>query len=185
MRIQHVIYASFLVAGLGYASPSLARDMGPMPSSSTTTLDATLTAVKTQANGDGNAQFDHSSYTNDPLSLNNLLNGSFNTTGSPVTNTTNNTTIEANQTQNATIGSDAIYDPVALASFSTGGGWGKGSSDDHSVGYQSGSNSINGNAFAAYAGIMNVSWNTGVDTNAQAATNIAAQGNVSFGNTRN
>jgi hypothetical protein len=49
------------------------------------------------------------------------------------------------------------------------------------VGYNSGNNSIRGNAFAAYAGIMNAAWNTGINANTQAATNIAAQGTVTFG----
>jgi len=49
------------------------------------------------------------------------------------------------------------------------------------VGYNSGNNSIRGNAFAAYAGIMNSAWNTGINANTQAATNIAAQGTVTFG----
>lgn len=49
------------------------------------------------------------------------------------------------------------------------------------AGYHSGDNYVRGNAFAAYAGIMNAAWNTGVNANTQAATNIAAQGTVSFG----
>ncbi len=49
------------------------------------------------------------------------------------------------------------------------------------VGYNSGDNSVNGNAFAAYAGILNQAWNTGINANTQAATNIAAQGTVNFG----
>lgn len=52
---------------------------------------------------------------------------------------------------------------------------------DTAVGYNSGNNSVNGNAFAAYAGILNAAWNTGINANTQAATNIAAQGTVSFG----
>ncbi|SEH13322.1 hypothetical protein SAMN05428974_0738 [Sphingopyxis sp. YR583] len=52
-----------------------------------------------------------------------------------------------------------------------------------SVGYNSGNNSVRGNAFAAYAGILNAAWNTGINANTQAATNIAAQGTVSFGDT--
>ncbi|RYD43800.1 MAG: hypothetical protein EOP63_08225 [Sphingomonadales bacterium] len=52
---------------------------------------------------------------------------------------------------------------------------------DTNVGYQSGNNSVSGSAFAAYAGILNAAWNTGINSNAQAATNIAAQGTVSFG----
>lgn len=52
---------------------------------------------------------------------------------------------------------------------------------DTAVGYNSGNNYVRGNAFAAYAGILNTAWNTGINSNAQAATNIAAQGTVSFG----
>ncbi|WP_422345777.1 hypothetical protein [Parasphingorhabdus sp.] len=49
------------------------------------------------------------------------------------------------------------------------------------VGYNSGDNYVRGNAFAAFAGILNQSWNTGVNNNNQAATNIAAQGSINFG----
>jgi hypothetical protein len=49
------------------------------------------------------------------------------------------------------------------------------------VGYNSGNNSVRGSAFAAYAGILNAAWNTGINANTQAATNIAASGTVSFG----
>lgn len=46
--------------------------------------------------------------------------------------------------------------------------------------YSSGNNSVAGGAFAAYSGILNQGWNTGINSNAQAATNIAARGTVSF-----
>ncbi len=49
------------------------------------------------------------------------------------------------------------------------------------VGYNSGDNMVNDNAFAAFAGIANQAWNTGINANTQAATNIAAQGTVNFG----
>ena len=52
---------------------------------------------------------------------------------------------------------------------------------DTAVGYNSGQNQIRGNAFAAYAGILNQAWNTGINANTQAATNMAAQGTVNFG----
>jgi hypothetical protein len=54
---------------------------------------------------------------------------------------------------------------------------------DSPTGYNSGSNSVNDNAFAAYAGILNQAWNTGLNANVQAGTNIAAQGTVTFGDT--
>lgn len=49
------------------------------------------------------------------------------------------------------------------------------------VGYNSGNNVVRGSAFAAFAGILNQAWNTGINSNAQAATNIAAQGTINFG----
>ncbi|GMM92719.1 hypothetical protein [Qipengyuania sp. MTN3-11] len=52
---------------------------------------------------------------------------------------------------------------------------------ESSVGYNSGNNSVNDNAFAAFAGISNAAWNTGINANTQAATNIAAQGTINFG----
>ncbi|MBR0551853.1 hypothetical protein [Stakelama marina] len=50
-----------------------------------------------------------------------------------------------------------------------------------SVGYNSGSQSVNDNAFAAFAGISNAAWNSGINANTQAATNIAARGTINFG----
>jgi len=49
------------------------------------------------------------------------------------------------------------------------------------VGYNSGDNYNRGNAFSAFAGIANQSMNSGVYSNAQSATNIAAQGSINFG----
>lgn len=47
--------------------------------------------------------------------------------------------------------------------------------------YDSGDNQVKDNAFAAFAGILNQAWNTGVNANTQAGSNIAARGNVHFG----
>jgi hypothetical protein len=52
--------------------------------------------------------------------------------------------------------------------------------EDH--GYDSGGNSVSGGAFAAFAGILNQAWNTGIDANNQAANNLAVQGNTHFNN---
>lgn len=46
---------------------------------------------------------------------------------------------------------------------------------------QTGTNSVNDNAFAAFAGILTEAWNTGLNANTQGGTNIGAQGNVNFG----
>lgn len=89
-------------------------------------------------------------------------NGSFN----------GNSLVVATQTLNATNTNSQMDELVDL----------DGEDDtDTAVGYNSGNNNVSGSAFAAYAGILNAAWNTGINSNAQAATNIAASGTVSFG----
>lgn len=46
---------------------------------------------------------------------------------------------------------------------------------------RTGDNVVNGSAFANFAGLLNNGWNSGLASNAQAATNIAAQGNTTVG----
>jgi hypothetical protein len=84
----------------------------------------------------------------------------------------NNTKIAAYQTLTATNTNSYLDEVVDLDGEDE---------SDTAVGYNSGSNSVNGNAFAAFAGIANQAWNTGINANTQAATNIAAQGTVNFG----
>ena len=48
-------------------------------------------------------------------------------------------------------------------------------------GYNSGNNHVSDNAFAAFAGILNQSWNTGVNANTQSGTNLAAGATINFG----
>lgn len=89
-------------------------------------------------------------------------NGSFN----------GNTIVVASQSLSATNTNQYLDEVVDL----------DGVDDDPSdAGYHSGDNYVRGNAFAAYAGIMNAAWNTGINANTQAATNIAASGSVNFG----
>jgi hypothetical protein len=84
----------------------------------------------------------------------------------------NNTKIAAYQTLTAVNSNSQLDEVVDL----------DGEDDsDTAVGYNSGNNSVNGSAFAAFAGIANQAWNTGINANTQAATNIAAQGTVNFG----
>lgn len=44
-----------------------------------------------------------------------------------------------------------------------------------------GANYVSDNAFTAFAGIANLSMNSGINSHAQSASSIAAQGSVSFG----
>lgn len=46
--------------------------------------------------------------------------------------------------------------------------------------HNSGDNYVRGSAFAAFAGILDQSFNTGTNANAQSASNIAAQGTITF-----
>lgn len=99
---------------------------------------------------------DSSTKTVDKSRSNSQDNGSYN----------NNNAVTANQDLSAVNSNHSINDVVEMADGSN---------------YNSGSNSVSGGAFAAFAGVLNQGWTTGVNANAQAATNIAAQGNISFG----
>ncbi|WP_340268351.1 hypothetical protein [Sphingobium mellinum] len=46
---------------------------------------------------------------------------------------------------------------------------------------RTGDNVVNGSSFANFAGVLNNGWNSGLSSNALAATNIAAQGNTTVG----
>lgn len=48
--------------------------------------------------------------------------------------------------------------------------------------FETGSNAINDNAYATFAGILTQSWNTGANANTQAATNVAWSGRISASN---
>jgi hypothetical protein len=78
-----------------------------------------------------------------------------------------NTEVVANQYLVGIISNQSLDDVEELA--------------DSESGYNSGSNSVDGSSFSAFAGILNQAWNTGVNANVQAGTNVAAQGTVNFG----
>ncbi len=150
----------------------------------------------------------HSSMKTDTLASNNTSNrtdtvASNNTSNKTWNNTSNKTaTLDSYNTSTSTDNSTHTKN-LALDSGNTSGSYNSDSSQKNgnwhlmavqdmsataapvtssgrSVSFSSGSNSINGSAFAAYAGILNQAWNTGLASNAQAATNIAAQGTVTF-----
>ncbi|MFC4291570.1 hypothetical protein ACFOWX_03985 [Sphingorhabdus arenilitoris] len=84
----------------------------------------------------------------------------------------NNNTVSANQLLNA-VNTNSQMDELVDLDGEDG--------TPAPVGYNSGNNEVRGSAFAAFAGILNQAWNTGINSNAQAATNIAAQGTINFG----
>jgi hypothetical protein len=183
MTIKHTIAVSALALGLCMAAPAYAQQTSNSQAGAiglVATATNTSTDLNTQdSNNDnstdisdvGNTDIADSGNTSD--SGNTALMfalGSFNTDNSDnSTNDSNNgndsSSIVADQDLRANASVNA---PILFLSLAS----------DNS----SGDNSVSGSAFAAYAGILNTAWNTGISSNAQAATNVAARGSVTFGN---
>ncbi len=158
MNMKKLMTASALVIGFGLSSAAMANDQnqGNTANNNTSATGGTTTVW--------NDLIDYYYQDNaaDSLSLSSTSSSQHN----------GNTKIVAYQTLTATNSNSYLDEVVDL----------DGEDDTPSnVGYNSGDNSVNGNAFAAYAGILNQAWNTGINANTQAATNIAAQGTVNFG----
>lgn len=153
MRVKSVFLAGAAAAGLFLAGPALAQSSG-----GSTTIDD---------NSDDNIQV------NDVLDLFFIDNAadSHSTTVSKSYSSAD-TSVVAKQILTAT-NTNQYLDEVADFDGVD--------EDESSVGYNSGDNSVYDNAFAAFAGILNNAWNTGLNANTQAATNIAAMGTVNFG----
>ncbi len=161
MRVKSVFLAAASAAGLLIAGPALAQTTGG--------------ATNIDTNSDDNIQV------NDVLDLF-LIDNAPDSYSSSTTLTANwsnsesytssDTAVVATQVLTAT-NTNQYLDEVADFDGEDG--------TETAVGYNSGNNSVNDNAFAAFAGISNNAWNTGLNANTQAATNIAAQGTVNFG----
>jgi hypothetical protein len=164
MTIKQTIAVSAIALGLCLTAPAYAQQAS---NSQAGAIGAVATATNTStdlnmqdSNNDNSVTdanklaFALASYNTD--NTNNSVNGS--------NNGNDNSSIVADQDLRATSnGAPVLF--LSLAS-------------DNS----SGDNSVSGSAFAAYAGILNTAWNTGINSNAQAATNVAARGTVTFGN---
>jgi hypothetical protein len=158
MNTKKLLSVSALVLGLGLSSAAMANDQnqGNTANGNTSTMGGTTVVA--------NDLIDYYWQDNaaDSLSI----------TKSRSSEHNGNTSIIAKQELTATNTNYELDEVVDL------------DGEDESataVGYNSGDNSVNDNAFAAYAGILNQAWNTGINANTQAATNIAAQGEVNFG----
>lgn len=192
MTLKYTLAASALALGICMAAPAYAQQASNSQTGAIAGLSAIATTTSTDLNmqdsnndnstnvaDSGNDNSDNSTNVADSGNTSDSGNtalmfalGSFNSDSSDnSTNNSNNgndsSSIVAAQTLVATVTNNA---PVGSALFQVG-------SDN-----KSGANSVNGNAFAAYAGILNNSWNTGINSSAQAATNVAARGSVTFGN---
>ncbi len=142
-------------------------------SSNNSTNDSLNTDVAISDSGnDSRDQSDSSNNsTNDSLNTDTSLMfalGSFNSDSSNnSTNDSNNGNDSSSIVANQTLSATSSTSPILFLSLVS----------DNS----SGDNSVAGSAFAAYSGILNAAWNTGISSNAQAGTNTAARGTVSFG----
>jgi hypothetical protein len=158
MNMKKLMTASALVIGFGLSSAAIANDQNQSNTANNNTSATGGTTVVV------NDLIDYYWQDNAADSL------SVTSTSSSETN--GNTAIIADQylyAENSNSYLDEVVDLDGLDDTET------------AVGYNSGANSVNDNAFAAYAGILNQAWNTGINANTQAATNIAAQGTVNFG----
>jgi hypothetical protein len=172
MKMRHILAVSAAALAIGFAAPAMAQDTEAGPGSQDMTADDNQVD-----DGSNNTQNE------DSIDLDNLLNGSLN--GS--FNLTDNAADQDNDGNGSHNGNSYVVAEQSLKAININRELDEvvdldGEDDtDTAVGYNSGNNAIRGNAFAAYAGILNQAWNTGINANTQAATNIAAQGTVNFG----
>ncbi len=158
MKMYKLLTTSALIFGLGLSSAALANDQnqGNNANNNGGGFGSTTTVV--------NDLID--SYYQDNAADSLTLESNYNSEQN------GNTAIMAIQSLYA-VNSNSMLDEVVDLDGEDG--------SETAVGYNSGDNMVNDNAFAAYAGILNQAWNTGINANTQAATNIAAQGTVNFG----
>lgn len=162
MKIKTILAASAIIAAMS-ATPSFAQiasgtSAGPTTGGigvgNTATSTSTSTDLQIQDSGNDNSQTALASFNS--LGSNN--------TDSNHDNGNDSSVLVADQELNASVTNAPV---LALAGVSA-------------VNSNSGNNAVQGSAFAAYSGILNQGWNNGQGSNAQAATNIAARGSVSF-----
>ncbi len=158
MKVRKIMMSSALVIGLGLSSAAMANDQnqGNTANNNTSATGGTTTVW------------------NDLIDLYYQDNAadSMSVTSTSSSQQNGNTAIIADQYLYAENSNSYLDEVVDLDGED---------STETAVGFNSGSNSVSDNAFAAYAGILNQAWNTGINANTQAATNIAAQGTVNFG----
>jgi hypothetical protein len=180
MKITSFLSASAVVLAVGLAMPASAQvASGTAGGAATATGFLNSATTNTTSTDIGLSNFANDQSMNDSHD-NNSINDSGNTDlafalGSFNTDNSNNSTNNSNNNNDSSsvvatqtlLAVNANLAPLNFMSLAL--------SD-----YSSGDNSVAGGAFAAYSGILNQGWNTGINANAQAATNIAARGTVTF-----
>lgn len=196
MKIKTLVATSAIVAALTVATPAMAQstgvgESGPGSADGNVTIDDTandfldLLSNNSLANGDDRDNVDvadsnvgstvGNSTANDFLDLlsnntNNLANGddrdNVDVSGSNIGSSVGNNILTATQLQLA-----VINNSDKVVSFD----------GDDSTDYTSGDNRIGGSSFAAFAGINNLTQNSGINNINQSGVNMSAQGTVNIG----
>jgi hypothetical protein len=186
MKLRYLA-ATAAVVGLGLASPALAANINLNGNGN---LNGNLNAAL-NANLNGNANLNatqNNSTSNSSASASASSNGLDIDTGditvSVQTLSATNTNSGMSNLVDMTGGNGGTGGTGGAGAriLGAGGAGGQGGSGGGAGKYVSGDNNVSGNAFAAYAGILNNAWNTGINANAQAASSIAARGTVTFDN---
>lgn len=154
MKGSALLVATVAAATLGIAAPAMAQTVG-----------------STVNGADGNRSNTTVNTTNNSLDLDLTLNANRTSTSTSSRSVSNSNSSQRNGNIRL------VADQELSASITNRGAL---NFNGRQSNYSSGGNSVNGSAFAAYAGILNQAWNTGINSNAQSATNIAAQGTTSF-----
>jgi hypothetical protein len=184
MKIKATLAASALVLAFGLAMPAAAQQTSDNQAGPTTggvgvgnTATSTATSTDLNIQDSGNDSSDNS--TNDSGNLDIADSGNDNSDNrlSLASFNTDNSDNSTNDSYNGNDSSSVVALQVLTATVSNAAPM-----NFFSIGsdYSSGDNSVNGSAFAAFSGILNQGWNTGINANAQAATNVAARGTVTF-----
>lgn len=184
MKLRYVMAASALALSVCVASPAMAdqKIKGTSGGSAAATGKGTSTV---QGNGDNRGNTTTTTNSNGDNRDNTAVavtTGDNNLDGFQA-NGNNRGNSDSSGSGNTTFGNGAVVADQSLSGVVVG----HDEKDlvDNVDGYDSGTQSVDGNAFAAYAGILNQAWNTGIAANTQAGTNIAASATVSFSSSSN
>ncbi len=199
MKIKSALAVSVLALGMGLAMPAMAQqtsdnNSGPTTGAAGNNSDTNSTANSLDLNVQDSLNDNSDNSINDSGNLDvddsGNTDNSINDSGNLDVDDSGNTDNSINDSGNLTVsdsGNDSSVDNsdnssvVALQVLTaTVANAEDMEFDGNNSNYDSGDNTVNGNAFAAYAGILNQAWNTGISANAQAATNVAARGTVTF-----
>lgn len=193
MKLRYLMAASAIAACVGLASPAMANDNNKHNDNSTVSGTSGSSAAASglgiatstdngnnrdnTANNNGNNRDNESNGNGNTLTTGDINLGGFQANGDDRGNS------DSSGSGNTTFGNNAVVADQELSGVIVGHDM----KDvvDNVDGYDSGDQNVQGNSFAAYAGILNQAWNTGIAANTQAGTNIAASAQVNFANSSN